>query len=214
MRANSSTDFSRNLPLGRSALWLCVGYGLGAVIGWAVHVLFNVGHPQYSSALTLMWPLLIGLMGGVLLVIGTMPASRIAISVSTANALEQEGTPGLARIRYLNSTTNGSFKTLTVSLDVASSSSRVYRSELVWKLSAVDALKLRPGATIPVRIDPQAPSRVVFDTRATSNDLGPDPNEVFSVRNRFRRRLSRIRPASCIATLVGFVIGLGIGLFT
>lgn len=214
MRATSSTDFSRNLPLGRSALWLCVGYGCGAVTGWLVHVLLHMGHDQYSSALTLMWPLLIGLMGGVLLVIGTMPASRIAISMSAANAIEQEGTPGLARIRYLNSTSNGSFKTLTVSLDVACGSGRVYRSELVWKLSAVDALKLRPGAIIPVRIDAHAPARVVFDTRATSNDLGPDPNEVFSVRSRFRRRLSMIRPLSCIATLVGFAVGLGIGIFT
>ena len=214
MRATSSTDFRRNLPLGRSALWLCVGYGCGAAIGSVLHFLLNVGQPQYSSALTLMWPVLIGLMGGVLLVIGTMPSSRIAISMTAANAIEQTGTPGLARIRFLNSTSNGSFKTVSVSLDVACSSSRVYRSELVWKLSAVDAMKLRPGAIIPVRVDSHAPSRVVFDTRATSNDLGPDPNEVFSVRNRFRRRLSMIRPLSCIATLVGLAVGLGIGLFT
>lgn len=203
------------MPLGRSALWLCVGYGVGALLGWLINLIFHHSHNEFSAGLTLIWPLLIGLMGGVLLIIGTMPGPRIAISTSAARAIEKDGVPGVARIRYINSTHSGTFKTVTVSLDVATSATRIFRSELVWKLSAVDTMNLHPGAIIPVRIDPRAPSRVVLDTRASLHEhTGPDPNEVFSVRNRFRRRLAMFRPVSVVATAVGAAMGLTLGLLT
>lgn len=205
----------REVPLGRSALWACVGYGIGAATVGFLYFVLGLKQAEFSTGLVIVWPLLIGLMGMVLLMVGTMPAHRIAISVAAAEYIEEHGVMGVARIRHVTMTQTGSLKTVSVSLDARWRKERNIRSELVWKLSAIDALKMTPGAIIPVRIDPDAPSRIVFDTRANlQNRTGIDPNEAFSVRNRFLERLATFRPASAVAMGLGLLVGALIALLT
>lgn len=206
---------SREVPLGRSALWLCVGYGIGASLGGALAMGVGLRAIDYSTGLAVVWPLVIGMMAAVLLIVGTMPMQRITINAAAAKVIEQHGVAGVARVRHVAMTSAGTVKTVSVSLDARSAKGRSIRSELVWKLPAVDALKLHPKAVIPVRIDPVSPSRMVFDSEASLHDWsGLDPNEVFSVRNRFMERLSTFRPASAVALVVGVGAGVALGLWS
>ena len=207
---------SREVPLGRSALWLCLGLGLGSALGaFAAEAAAADNVPFAQAGLKIFWPLLIAGMAVILLVVGTLPGERIVVSRSAAQRIEEYGIKGVARVRSISVTTAGPVRTVAVSLEARSRQDRTILSDLVWRLDAIDAQNLRRGTVIPVRIDPNHVRRIVLDTRADSRQTtvgGLDPNEVFSAKNKFRSRLHTMRLVSWVALAVGGGFGFLVGM--
>lgn len=204
------------MPLGRTALWFCLGLGVGlALTGLASQLVtgsapFVAQAPASTQGLAVAWPFVLAAAASTLLVAGTAPGPFITVPRSLGETLLKSGKPGLARIRRVSVETSGSLRLVSIDLDARSRAGNVLRSRLVWLLEPLDAKMLARGAVIPVRIDRTRPHRMVLDTRADSRAAQSeiDVNEEFSRRGIRRARLRIFQLPSRIALALGLAAGM------
>lgn len=209
---------SREVPVGRTALWWCLGLGTGMVLGELVNLIMrgSLGLPDaadaslpVATALTL-WPWGLALASGSLLLAGMRPAARIAVDRRTAAHLRRTGAPAIASVLRASEPSPGSRAALDVTLLVLTRSGRMFSTDVHWTLDPVDAGTLRKKAVVPVRIDPSSPHCAALDTVADSrvHTAGVDLAAAFSARRRLRQTVARTRRSSRIAVLAGTLAGL------
>ena len=207
----------REVPVSRTALWWCLGLGLGMVLGELIQLLtpgervlpaLATASPEVASAVAV-WPWGLAAASGALLLVGMRPVARVAVDRRTAVGLRRTGRPAIAKVMRVSDPAPGPRALVAASLLVLSPTGRIYSSDVHWMLDPVDAGSLRTGAVIPVRVDPQAPHTVALDTLADSRARmdGIDPETAFSTRRRLRQLVTRMRGWSRIAVLAGAVGG-------
>lgn len=204
--------------MGRTALWWCLGLGMGMVLGELVNLIVrgSLGLPDaadaslpVATALTL-WPWGLALASAALLLAGMRPAMRIEVDRRTAARLHRTGAPAIASVLQVSEPSPGPRAALDVTLLVLTRTGRMYTTDVHWTLDPVDAGTLRKRAVVPVRIDPSSPHCAALDTLADSrvHTAGMDVAAAFSTRRRFQRTVTRTRPSSRVAVLVGTLAGL------
>ena len=204
----------REAPLGRAALWFCLGLGAGilacaVLVALSGPIRFLAEAPPGVRVLALAWPVVLIAAAASLLHAGTMAACDIAVPRAEAETLLRTGAAGLARIRRVHVERLGSQRLVRIALDARRRSGSALRSRLTWLLEPLDAEMLARGSVIPVRFDAAAPQRMVFDVRADSREhaAGIDVEEEFSPRGILRARLRSVRASSCAALALGLAVG-------
>ncbi len=208
----------RATPVGRTALWWCLGLGLGMVLGELVNLLTlgtlglpDAAHasPLVAATLTL-WPWGLAVAAGALLLAGMRPAARIRIERRTATHIRRTGAPAIARVMKASDPSPGPRAGLEATLLIRTSTGRMFSTDVHWTLDPVDAGSVRKRSVLPVRLDPEAPHRAVLDTQADSRAVAPDVDldRAFSARRRLRQMVQRTRWSSRIAVLVSGALGL------
>lgn len=211
-------DAAREVPVGRTALWLCLGLGTGMVMGELANLILRGtlglpdaagASPPVAAALAL-WPWGLALAAGALLLAGMRPAARIALDRRTAAHLRRTGAPAIATVLHASAPSPGPQAAVDVTLLVVTHAGRMFATDVHWTLDPVDAGTLRRRAVVPVRIDPSAPHRTVLDTLADSRGsvVGVDPAAAFSARRRLRQAVGRLRRSSRVAVVAGALAGL------
>jgi len=209
---------SRAAPAGRTALWWCLGLGLGMILGELANLLTlgSLGLPDAAAASPLvaatltLWPWGLAGAAGALLLAGMRPASRVWLDRRTTVLIRRTGAPAIAKVMRASEPTPGPRAGLDASLLVRTSTGRMYSTDVHWTLDPVDAGSVRKRVVVPVRIDPTAPRWAALDTQADSRAVAPgvDLDSAFSTRRRLRQMLNRTRWSSRIAVLVSGVAGL------
>lgn len=208
----------REMPVGRTALWWCLGLGLGMVAGELIHLLTEgrillptaaAGSPLLTHVLTV-WPWGLAAAAGALLLVGMRPVARIEVDRRTAAHLCRTGTSAIAKVLRASTPRPGPRAAVDASLLLRSPAGVIYSSDVHWTLDPVDAGRLRTGAVVPVRVDPHAPHVAALDTLADSRARldGIDADAAFSTRRRVAQLVHRLRGWSRIAVATGIVAGL------
>ena len=206
------------MPVGRTALWWCLGLGLGMVVGELFHLLRHgqimlptaaTGSPLLTHVLTL-WPWGLAAAAGALLLVGMRPVTRIEVDRKTAAHLCRTGTSVIAKVLRASTPRPGPRAAVDASLLLRSPAGFIYSSDVHWTLDPVDAGRLRSGTVVPVRIDPRAPHVAALDTLADSRSRldGIDADAAFSARRRAAQLAHRLRGWSRIAVLTGIAARL------
>lgn len=208
----------RATPVGRTALWWCLGLGVGMVGGELVNLLTlgTVGLPDAAHASPLLaatlalWPWGLAVAAGALLMAGMRPAARIGIDRRTAAHVRRAGAPAIAKVMRASEPTPGTRAGLDATLLIRTPTGHMFSTDVHWTLDPVDAGSVRKRSVLPVRLDPSAPRRAVLDTQADSRAFAPgvDLDTAFSARRRLRRMVDRTRWSSRIALLVSGAAGL------
>lgn len=208
----------RIAPLGRSALWLSLGIGIGLALTELVLSLTTGGIviPRFLpatplvQALTLLAPLALVAIATLLLVIGTRPSATIRVPLGTAEALLRSGRPGLARVRRVSIERSGRQRLVTVALDARGADQAPVRTRLIWQLDPVDAGMIVRRGVVPVRMSRTSPAIMALDTRADSRKSFSevDVNEEFSASGILRARLRMLRIPSRWALVIGATAGI------
>ncbi|MGO1399296.1 MAG: hypothetical protein ACTHYJ_10545 [Brevibacterium yomogidense] len=208
----------RATPVGRTALWWCLGLGVGMVAGELVSLLTLgvMGLPDAAQASPLvaatlaLWPWGLAVAAGALLLAGMRPAARLEIDRRTAAHIRRTGAPAIAKVMRASDPTPGPRAGLDATLLIRTSTGRMFSTDVHWTLDPVDAGSVRKRSVLPVRLDPSAPRRAVLDTQADSRAFAPgvDLDTAFSARRRLRQMVQRTRWSSRIALLVGGLAGL------
>lgn len=226
-------DAVREVPVGRTALWWCLGLGAGMVVGELTNLVLRGtlglpdaagASPPVAAALAL-WPWGLALAAGALLLAGMRPATRITIDRRTAAHIRRTGAPAIATVLRASTPDPGPRAAVEATLLVLTRTGRMFPTDVHWTLDPVDASTVRKRAVVPVRIDPSAPHRTVLDTLADSRGsaagvdpvtgadshvpaVGVDPDMAFSARHRLRQAVGRVRRSSRVAVVAGALAGL------
>jgi hypothetical protein len=213
----TSASQRREAPLGRAALWLCLGLGGGLGITALLVFLVTGSTPTPGvldetpslQLLALIWPVVLALAAAVLLTVGSIPRA-VHVTRGAAELLLRSGACGLARVLHVRTARTGTQCHVRIALDARMTTGQAVQSRLQWSLDPVDAEMLRPGAVIPVRMDPAEPQRMVLDSRADSRTAlaGVDVDEEFSRKRTVRTRVRMMRMASRWALLAGVLGGI------
>lgn len=209
---------SRATPVGRTALWWCLGLGVGMVGGELVNLLTlgTLGLPDAAHASPLVaatlavWPWGLAVAAGALLLAGMRPAARIWIDRRTAAHVRRTGAPAIAKVMNASEPMPGPRSGLDATLLIRTPTGRMFSTDVHWTLDPVDAGSVRKRSVLPVRLDPSAPRRAVLDTQADSRVFAPgvDLDAAFSTRRRLRQMVDRTRWSSRFAALVSGAAGL------
>lgn len=204
------------------AALLASAAGLPMPAGWAAAAageaarwsdLSTVAPVRVALALA---PLALTATAAALLLAGLRAQPRAQISRASALRLLRSGRPAVAKIVQVRRAARSDARgRVDVSLFVRGPSGTIYGTRVLWTLDPVDAESLRRGGIVPVRLDPQAPRRVAFDTRADLRDaLGDaDPETAFGPGAHIRAFLRRTRRTSLIVLACGLAAGLAVGVF-
>lgn len=208
----------RATPVGRTALWWCLGLGVGMVVGELVNLLTlgTLGLPDAAHASPLVaatltvWPWGLAGAAGALLLTGMRPAARIWIDRRTAAHVRRTGAPAIAKVMRTSEPTPGPRSGLDVTLLIRTRTGRMFSTDVHWTLDPVDAGSVWRRSVLPVRLDPSDPRLAVLDTQADSRAIAPgiDLDGAFSTGRRLRQMVDRTRWSSRIAVLVSGAVGL------
>lgn len=182
----------RELPLGRSALWFCLGLGTSLS-------LLLAGRADGLDPLFCSWPPMLVLAAAALLALGALPGPVVDVSRRAAALICAHGRRTTARIRSLHVHREGTGRRVCIVLAGG------VRARLVWHLEAVDADRLAVGAVIPVRCDLLNARRAAFDTHADSRV------SVLPVRTGEAAR-RQLRLVSAVAVAAGCAVGAAVWL--
>lgn len=166
----------REVPLGRTALWWCLGLGLGMIAGELSHLVtrgaIDLPDPAAAdpvlSVVLAVWPWGLAGAAGALLLAGLAQA-RVAVDRRESAHLRRAGRPALAQVRRA-AAGPGPRARVDVVLLVPATTGRLYTTALRWELDPIDAGRVQVGAVLPVRVDPADPRRAVLDTEADSRE--------------------------------------------
>lgn len=206
----------RRLPLGRCALWFCLG--LGCALTAAAAAGSTTGRLPGLDAglrpLLLGWPPVLALAAAWFLALGARPGRTVEVPRRAAGELAARGIPGSARVRTVRRSRAGTGWRLALLVSVRPEARGArpappVRSRLVWHLEAVDAERVVAGALIPVRLDPLDPARIAFDARADSRGRSGDLPEGART---WRARLAGLRLTSAAGAAAGAAAGLALAL--
>ena len=205
----------REAPLGRAALWFCVGLGSGILLTAAAALAATgsvralVGASTGIRVLALAWPAVLVAAASALLVAGTLAGRTITVPRARAEALLRAGESALARVRRVRVEPHGSRSLVHVALDARRRHGARLGTRVSWRLDPLDARMLARGAVIPVRLDVDAPRHMVLDVRADSRAsvAGVDIDEEFALRGIIRARLRSLRWSSLVAVGLGLLAG-------
>ncbi|WP_236863711.1 hypothetical protein [Brevibacterium daeguense] len=213
----TSASQRREAPLGRAALWLCLGLGAGLGITALLIFLITGAIPTPGildetpalQLLALIWPAVLALAAAVLLAVGSIPRA-VHITRGAAEPLLRSGVRGLARVVRIRATRTGAQCRVKIALDARLPGGRAVPARLQWTVDPVDAEMLRLGAVIPVRMDPAQPRRIVLDSRADSRTAlaGVDVGAQFSRKATLRTRIRMMKTPSRWSLLLGLLGGI------
>src|SRR5699024_8542365 len=140
-------DAVREVPVGRTALWWCLGLGTGMVLGELANLVVRGtlglpdaagASPPVAAALAL-WPWGLALAAGALLLAGMRPAARIAIDRRTAAHVRRTGAPAIASVLRASAPSPGPRAAVDARLLVLTRSGRMFPTDVHWTLDPIDA---------------------------------------------------------------------------